>query len=125
MFSEFNSHVKCPCGSIIVMGKRKYCTNKCYNKYTNRNSYESQKNKAKEMRDKIINSLGDKCSSCGYNKNQGALSIIPNDGKTLNFPFTITNLSNKSKLAIMRETRKCHLLCLNCEAEKNNPNPLP
>lgn len=125
MFVDINKLIKCPCGQIIVMGKRKHCSDKCYNKYTHRNSYEFQKNKAKEMRNKIINGLGDKCSSCGYNKNQSALSIIPNDGKTLNFPLTITNLSNKSKSSIMKEVRKCHILCLNCEAEKNNPNPLP
>lgn len=117
MFIDINKLTKCPCGKIIVIGKRKYCTNKCYNKYTNRNSYEVQKNKAKEMRDKIINNLGNKCSLCEYNKNKSALSIIPNDGKTLDFPLTITNLSNKSKTSIMREVRKCHLLCLNCEAE--------
>lgn len=115
----------CECGLPILFGRSKYCSKKCYNKYHKTNSYEKQKEKASDVKSYIVDKLGGKCSSCGYYKNIKALSIIHKSEEKVKFNFTITNMSNKSKLSINRESAKCYLLCLNCEAEKNNPNPLP
>lgn len=107
----------CECGLPILFGRSKYCSTKCYKKYHKTNSYEKQKEKALDVKTYIISRLGGKCSCCGYNKSLNALSIIHKDGETIKFSFTITTMSNKSKLDINRESSKCHILCLNCQAE--------
>lgn len=108
---------KCPCGCYLRIGKRKYCNKKCYNKFTKRNSYPSQKNKAEKMKVYLAEKLGSKCSICGYDKNLNAISFVHKDEDKKLFPITITTLSNKSKLSLSREVNKCDLVCLNCQAE--------
>lgn len=108
---------KCPCGCYLRVGKRKYCTKKCYNKYNKHNSYNSKKLKAEKMKVYLAAKLGSKCSKCGYDKNMNALSFVHNDESKKLFPITITTLSNKSQLSLSREVSKCNLVCLNCQAE--------
>lgn len=111
---------KCPCGRFLVMSKRKYCSKKCYNRFSERNSYESQKKRAMKMKATLIANLGGKCCKCGYDKGIHSLTFERKDGSEMLYPITITNLSNKSKISLVRETNKCNLICLNCQAESNN-----
>lgn len=111
---------KCPCGCYLRIGKRKYCNKKCYNKFSERNSYESQKKRANKLKKYLAEKVGSKCSKCGYNENLNALSFVHkiNTGIRIPklFPITISTLSNRSRLSLVRECNKCNLLCLNCQA---------
>jgi hypothetical protein len=64
---------------------------------------------------KLVEYKGGKCQSCGYNKNQNALSFHHLDPKQKDF-----EISGKHCLSLERlkkEADKCALLCLNCHAE--------
>lgn len=78
--------------------------------------YKIKKNKARILKEKLINNFGGRCISCGYNKCQRALTFHHIDPKTKKFTIDISNLIKKKESDIMNEVKKCQLLCQNCHS---------
>lgn len=84
----------------------------------------------KNIKSKIVTSLGGKCSCCGYNKCFDALDlhhINPNDKE---FSFGSIRANPKSWIKIVTEIKKCLLVCANCHREIHHgitkmPNIIP
>ena len=60
--------------------------------------------------------LGGKCVICGYNKYAGAFDLHHTEPSRKSFAVSVKGLSYSWK-SILREARKCVLLCKNCHAE--------
>lgn len=60
---------------------------------------------------------GDKCRICGYNKCLRALNFHHKDRSTKEFGLSLNNLWSKPWEIILKEARKCILLCSNCHME--------
>lgn len=58
--------------------------------------------------------MGGKCSKCGYNRYYGALDLHHLDGKDFSFG---RNLCKKSEEELIKEAKKCVILCANCHRE--------
>ena len=59
---------------------------------------------------KAIAFLGGKCKRCGYSAHPAALEFHHRSGKD----FAIGQVANKSWSVIVKELKKCDLLCSNC-----------
>lgn len=101
----------------------------CGKEYGKLKSYERKRNKCSSCHTKIrrfINKeravayLGGKCNRCGYT-NQEALEFHHIDKTTKD--FNIGCVANKSWDSILKEIKKCELLCSNCHRiEHTNRN---
>ena len=72
-----------------------------------------------KKKEKLVKLLGGKCKLCGYKKYIGALDFHHTNPKNKSFAVSVRGLSygwNK----ILREVRKCTLLCKNCHTEVEN-----
>lgn len=83
----------------------------------NKSHYDCVKTWRATTKQRILNSLGDRCQICGYNKSPAALDLHHVDptkkdttiGKYLAHPVSWNTL--------ITEVRKCVLLCANCHRE--------
>ena len=89
--------------------------NKADKRYYLRNREKIYQNKKKRMtryKLEMINLLGGKCSQCGYKDCSAALEFHHKTGKK---DENITRLlGHKSKQQILKEVKRCILLCANC-----------
>lgn len=71
---------------------------------------------------KILQSLKDKCSKCGYDKNPAALEFhhIDNNKEAIVSKLFQHYVSPKSLEKIQEEIKKCIILCANCHREEHN-----
>lgn len=78
---------------------------------------DSVKRWRQHSKQRIVDSMGGKCQSCGYDKCNEALELhhIEPSGKELSFGRLRAN--PKSWNTIVAELRKCILLCSNCHKE--------
>lgn len=65
----------------------------------------------------LITQFGNKCNLCGYSKNPTALEFH-HLNKDKEFDF---NKMNRSFSALLKEAKKCTLLCANCHRETHHP----
>ena len=70
----------------------------------------------RKKKDKLVSIFGRKCARCGYKTCAGALDFHHKDPKTKNFSLSVKGLCY-SWNTILKEARKCILLCKNCHAE--------
>lgn len=94
---------------------------KCYNCSPPSRKQISQYGEERRRRKKIlVEMLGGKCSLCGYDRSMSALSFHHKD--PTHKKFDISNNGNllKEWRIVVKEAKKCELLCLNCHAEKHN-----
>jgi len=63
----------------------------------------------------ILNTMGNQCEKCGYSKCAEALEVHHLDSKTKDENFT--TVSSWSEEKILKEIKKCVLLCANCHRE--------
>ena len=78
-------------------------------------------NKERRIRkEKLVKMLGGKCVKCGYKKSLVALSFHHLDPKTKLFDLSHNGNLLHSWDEVVREAKKCELLCLNCHAETDN-----
>jgi len=116
----------CKCCSKQLIGQQKfYCSIECKSKntyYSQPNTNERQKNKALSRKLELIKMAGGKCSNCGYKKNSSALQFHHNDPQNKSFSLDSRILSNTNWESILKEFRKCKLLCANCHFEIHNPD---
>jgi len=103
-------------------GKKTKVTRKsCYNcspvrqpKNDNPKEYKSERRKRKES---LIKILGGKCSECGYHKSISALSFHHKYPKKKKFDISNNGNLMKDWIVVLREAKKCKILCLNCHSE--------
>jgi len=117
--------MKCIICEIELVGKQtKFCSQKCKLKSTNlkHQNYVCQQERGHIRRKQLLDSLGSKCSSCGYNKNYSALEFHHLDESTKEFGITIRECSNYNLQKLIEESKKCIILCSNCHRELHNPN---
>jgi transcription elongation factor Elf1 len=67
----------------------------------------------------LVKMFGGKCKLCGYSNYIGALDFHHLNPKTKSFALSVRGLCY-SWDTIVREARKCVLLCKNCHAEVEN-----
>ena len=126
---------KCGCGEMIK-SKDKYARDKSYVSGHNVKKYDDKKqhkrewvlrNKSKiyayrkqrlyEIRVRLINELGGKCTKCGMvhdGMNTPAFDFHHIDPSTKEFNVNMASINKYSLEKISEETKKCELLCSNC-----------
>ena len=119
------------CGKeFTATRKAKFCSDSCgqksrYNKqkaeYISK-TYETQKIRGNKRKLDAIETLGNKCSICGYSKNTAALCFHHKDPSLKSFSLDIRNFSSKPIIKLNEEVNKCILLCSNCHMELHHPN---
>jgi hypothetical protein len=119
------------CGKVITEKRRfKYCSDKCRNKIRynnnkethNKNTYESQKERAITRKLKLIEFLGGKCSMCNYNTNIAALEFHHNNPNLKSIKMDSRKISNTKWESLLEEIKLCTLLCANCHRDLHNPD---
>ena len=87
-----------------------------------KSSYPYQKARGIKRKIELVNLLGGRCKSCGYNKNLGALQFHHTNPNNKITQLDVRNLTNRKWSFIMEEVKKCELLCSNCHAEEHYPD---
>jgi 5-methylcytosine-specific restriction endonuclease McrA len=64
----------------------------------------------------LVQAFGGKCKVCGYKKYAGALDFHHLEPKTKSFALSVKGLSY-SRESLLREAKKCVLVCKNCHME--------
>lgn len=82
--------------------------------------YTTQKQRWVDRKLKAIALFGSKCNICGYDKNYAALDFHHLDQSTKEFDWSQLKLSKWEN--IVKELKKCTLLCRNCHAELHFPH---
>lgn len=81
---------------------------------------EQTTERQRALKSKAIEYKGGKCTNCGYDKCNAALTfhhLDPNQKE-----FTIAHCAHTSFNKVKEELDKCILLCYNCHMELHNPN---
>jgi predicted Zn-ribbon and HTH transcriptional regulator len=73
----------------------------------------------RKKKGKLVELFGGKCSRCGYKKYAGALDFHHKNPKKKSFSLSVKGLCYSWDI-IIKEARKCILLCKNCHAEVEN-----
>jgi len=107
------------CQKSLVRQQTKFCSVLCKNRY--HQTYIKQRLKGIENKKELIAQFGGKCEVCGYRKNLAVLSFHHVDPDTKEFKLDLRHLSNNNWTKILREARKCRLLCANCHLELHHP----
>lgn len=82
--------------------------------------YQTQTDRWIDRKKKAIELMGGKCCECGYNKNYAALEFHHLDPIQKEYEWVKLRLRNWDN--IIKELKKCILLCKNCHVEIHNPN---
>jgi len=112
------------CQNPLTGRQTKFCSRKCKNANTNSRlqNYEAQQKRGIQRRAELIRVKGGKCMSCGYDKNQAALSFHHKDPSQKDLPIDIRRCSNNKLETLKKEVEKCDLLCHNCHMETHYPH---
>lgn len=112
------------CKKNLTGRQRKFCSTKCKNQNTNNKhqNYIAQQQRGYERKAKLLKIKGGECEICQYKKNTSALCFHHIEPKNKSFQIDIRHCSNKSWDKLLKEVKKCQLLCLNCHAEVHNPS---
>ncbi len=76
-------------------------------------------NNRRKKKDELVKLFGGKCILCGYNKYSGSLDFHHKNSKNKSFSLSVKGLSY-SWDSILKESKKCVLLCKNCHTEVEN-----
>ena len=82
--------------------------------------YTIQKKRWKDRKRKVVELFGGKCSKCGYNKNLAALQFHHLDPTQKEYSFSQLKLYKWE--IVIKELKKCIMLCSNCHAEEHWPD---
>lgn len=102
-----------------------YCSKSCYIKYRWHNLSSTLKEKNKEKlksqryirKKELITLKGNKCTKCGYNSSVRALDFHHISGKK---EEGISRILNYKMETIIKELKKCVLLCSNCHIKEHS-----
>ena len=114
--------LKCLICSNSLKGKQTmYCGRACKNIAINKRHqvYSVQKERGFNVKLKLIELKGSKCSVCNYNKNSAALCF--HHTKDKKFQIDMRKCSNTKWESLVEEVNKCILLCHNCHMELHHP----
>lgn len=92
-------------------GDRGFRCGKCASKWVT----DSRRNK----KARLVYLFGGKCKLCGYKKYAGALDFHHLDRSKRSFSISVKGLSY-SWDTVLKEAKKCMLLCKNCHTEVGN-----
>jgi hypothetical protein len=96
---------------------RKNCYNCSPPFSSDKHKYEPEhKSERRRRKEILVKMLGGKCVQCGYNKSLPALSFHHLDTAAKKFDISNGGLMREWD-EVVREAKKCELLCLNCHAE--------
>ena len=84
--------------------------------------YELQKQRWIDRKLKLIQMFGGKCQKCGYDKNYAALEFHHLDPNEKEFQWPKLRLRKWE--TIIKELKKCVLLCANCHREEHWPDAI-
>lgn len=84
--------------------------------------HTKQKLKSEEVRKRLIDLKGSKCSVCGYNKNNSSLCFHHLNSEEKLFNIDARTCNGYSFERLVNEANKCLLLCHNCHMELHHPN---
>lgn len=91
------------------------------NKMTYKGIDAKRQARAMAVKREIAESLGGKCSICGYSKNYACLDFHHKNPKEKKFePKSIFRMKDKAK--IESEISKCILVCKNCHGDIHHPD---
>lgn len=82
---------------------------------------EYHKKRGLKRKIELILSMGGSCKLCGYNKNITALDFHHLNPKEKNFKLDIRMLASTKMLTLLKEAKKCIVVCSNCHRELHNP----
>ena len=99
---------------------RKYCFNCSPCKPPPGNYSKVRESERRRRKEVLIKMLGGRCSKCGYNKSIPALSFHHKRPETKLFDISHNGNLMQEWSIVVREARKCKILCLNCHAERHN-----
>ena len=80
-------------------------------------SSEAVKEWRRNIKQKLIVCMGSKCQICNYNKSQNALEFHHINPDEKDFSISSVRANPKNWNTIVRELKKCILLCSNCHKE--------
>ena len=115
-----NEHNCIVCGAVLQGRQTLFCSTTCKNK--RHQSYKAQKSRGLTRKLELLQTTGDCCVLCGYNKNLAALTFHHVDADEKSFKLDMRSLSNRRIKVIRTELEKCILVCQNCHAELHNPH---
>ncbi len=78
---------------------------------------EAVKKWRKNSKERIIEAMGGKCIICGYNKCTASLSLHHLDPNKKELSFGAIRANPRAWQKIVKELRKCILVCNNCHGE--------
>jgi len=101
-----------------------YCSNKCYQKCVNKEhkTYFWSKKRGLKKKKELVKLLGGKCEECGYHKNLAALAFHHKNPEEKLFNINQRICSNLRTEELIKEVKKCKLLCMNCHTALHNPD---
>jgi hypothetical protein len=70
----------------------------------------------RKKKEELVKMFGGKCTLCGYNKYVGALDFHHRNASNKLFSLSVKELCY-SRRTIVKEAKKCVLLCKNCHME--------
>lgn len=108
------------CGTTLTGRQIRFCSEKCKNR--SNQSYQAQQERGVQRKLEIIQSMGGKCSRCGYADNLAAFHFHHVDPSQKGFRLDLRAISNRTIDAVLLEVDKCILLCADCHAETHNPH---
>jgi len=88
---------------------------KIYYEKNKKKIYERKMRRRRRLKEEIINMLGTKCKICGYSKCNDAFDFHHEKGNKEDHINTF--LKSGSRQKILKEAKKCILLCANCHRE--------
>jgi len=80
--------------------------------------YERKMKRRKRLKEEALKMLGGKCKICGYNKCRAAMEFHHPKGTKEGGIHSF--LKNESRQKLLKEAKKCILLCANCHREVHN-----
>ena len=81
--------------------------------------YEGQRERWKDRKRKAVEIMGGECCKCGYKKNLAALHFHHVDPSKKDVSWV--KLRSRSWDKVLKELKKCILVCANCHAEMHAP----
>jgi hypothetical protein len=117
-------NLKCQvCESLLVGRQRNFCSIKCKVQSTNskHQNYKSQQARGLERKKQLIEIAGGECCDGGYKRNISALEFHHLDPEEKSFGIDLRKCSCANWESLVKEVKKCVLICANCHRERHNP----